>query len=426
MSVPNRQQGPKIFSDYNIQLPSFRSTILDNDLRVLELNDGSQEIIRIDYVYKTGRVNESVRASAKAAFYLLREGTRLTTSHEMAEKFDYYGAYVRVFAGLEYSSLSLVVMSRYFEEVWPIFIEMITDPDFTQDELNKYQRIHSEKLRNELSKNDVLAYRRLTEIIFGSNHPYGYNTEPSDILALSLAEVNTYRDNSHGTNNCFVVLSGKYNQAVADTCKKTLGSIEMKSTPFKQTFMEPDQNAAFEKLSTDQTAQSSLKIGRRLFKRKHPDFSKMHVTNTILGGYFGSRLMKNIREEKGFTYGIYSSVDAWKEDGFFYISADISNNAIEPTIEEIHNEIGRLKSEPISDDEFRMVKNFMLGQILHLIDGPFASGQLMKNIYAKELDIEHFKNHIDGIKGTSKNDVMEMAQKYLDEKSFITVLAGNF
>ena len=200
----------------------------------------------------------------------------------------------------------------------------------------------------------------------------------------------------------------------------------MISTPFKQTFNQPVDQSLFEKIATDQTAQTSLKIGRRLFKRKHEDFSKLQFTNTVLGGYFGSRLMKNIREEKGFTYGIYSSVDTWKEDGFFYISADISNTAIDPTIEEIHNEIKRLQTEAIPDNEFKMVKNFMLGQILHLIDGPFASGQLIKNIYAKDLDIEHFKNHIEGIKNTTKNDVIEMARKYLDEKSFITVLAGNF
>ncbi|NNE26721.1 MAG: insulinase family protein [Saprospiraceae bacterium] len=426
MNIPNRQQGPRIFSDYNIQLPSFKSTMLANDLELIELNDGSQEIIRVDYVYKSGRVNESVRASAKASFYLLREGTRNTTAHQIAEKFDYYGAYIRVFAGLEYSSLSLVVMSKYFEEVWPVFLEMITDPDFTEDELSSYKRIYSEKLRNELSKNDVLAYRRLTEIIFGDQHPYGYNTEPSDILALKLDQVNAYRDTCHGTNNALAVISGKYSEKVSELCKASLGAIDMKTSTFKQEFFNPDIKHVFEKLATDQTVQTSLKIGRKLFKRKHSDFSKMQVANTLLGGYFGSRLMKNIREEKGYTYGIYSSVDVWKEDGFFYISADVSNNAIEPTIEEINKEIKRLQTEPVPDNEFRMVKNFMLGQILHLIDGPFASGQLIKNIYAKELDIEHFKNHIDGIKGTTKNDVMEMARKYLDEKSFITVLAGNF
>ena len=226
MNAPNRQQGPKIFSDYNIELPSFESSVLKNGLEVLELNSGSQEIIRVDYVYKTGRVNESIRASAKASFYLLREGTRNTTSHQMAEKFDYYGAYIRVFAGLEYSSLSLVVMSRYFKEVWPVFLEMLTDPDFTEDELSKYKRIHSEKLRNELSKNDVQAYRRLTELIFGSDHPYGYNTEPADILALSLSQVNNYRDNCHGSNNAVAVISGRYNSDISELCRNTLGAID--------------------------------------------------------------------------------------------------------------------------------------------------------------------------------------------------------
>ncbi|NNF21322.1 MAG: insulinase family protein, partial [Saprospiraceae bacterium] len=191
-------------------------------------------------------------------------------------------------------------------------------------------------------------------------------------------------------------------------------------------FKEEKSADSFLRIKTNNQVQTSLKIGRKLFSRKHSDFSRVQVLNTILGGYFGSRLMKNIREDKGFTYGIYSSVDTWKRDGFFYISADLGNDFVREANDEIYKEIDKLKSDLVPYNEFSMVKNYMLGQILHLVDGPFATGQLIKSIYAKDLDIEHFKNHIKTIKSMTRNEVMEMAQKYLEKNTLTTVLAGNF
>jgi len=149
------------------------------------------------------------------------------------------------------------------------------------------------------------------------------------------------------------------------------------------------------------------------------------VLNTILGGYFGSRLMRNIREEKGYTYGIYSSFDAWLREGYFYISTDVGAEYTEKTMEEIAVEIGKLKQYPVEEAELKMVKNYLLGQSLNLIDGPFATAQLIKSLKAKNLDLNTFEKAVETIKKIDASRLTELANTYLDTESFTTVLVGN-
>jgi len=424
MTTLNRKEGPPIVIDYPLEFPPFSKTTLANGVPVYEVNSGTQDIIKVDLVFKVGRVNEIKRASSKASMRLLREGTSNNSSAELAYKFDYYGAIVKIFSGLEYSYINIVCLTRHLESVWETFLEMVLQPKFDEKEIDKYKVVTSQNLRNQLSKNDVLSYRKITEIIFGSSHPYGYNTEISDIESLTRDHIQKFWQNNIGFNNAFLVLSGKYGHALRQKIIKSIESIELIASPKKGNFFETTLKKVTERIPTTNQKQTSLKIGRRMFGRMHEDYSKVQMLNTALGGYFGSRLMMNVREEKGYTYGIYSSIDSWKEDGFIYISADVANKNLEPTITEIYKEIEKLKTKLLPDEEFKMVKNYMLGQMLHLIDGPFATAQLIKNIHTKDIEIEHFKAHVSLLKSLEAKDILEMANKYLDINYFTTVLAG--
>ncbi len=426
MEIVDRKKGPKIQTDYNIQIPEFMSQVLGNGLKLFAVNSGTQDIIKIELVFRTGRVDEIKRASAKTTFQLIREGSQTLNADELANKFDFYGAYIKIFSGLEYASISIVTLCKYFEETWGPFLDMIKNPAFEEPEINKYTSVASQRLTEQLVKNDIISFRVLTEQLFGESHPYGYNTEPEDFLKLSREDLVSFFDKNVGFNNAAVVLSGRITDNIRTKVISDLEQINKQSRTETIRFNSDEIVPDFISIPSANQAQTSLKMGRLLFQRLHPDYSKMQVLNTILGGYFGSRLMKNIREDKGYTYGIYSSLETWKKGGFLYISADLANDSVDQTLEEIRKEFRRLKSELVPMDEFIMVKNFMLGQCLHLIDGPFATGQLIKNVYAKDLDIEHFKNHIEEIKTISRNDILELAIDYLDENTFSTVLAGNF
>ena len=421
----DRNKGPKIYTDFDLKIKGVEHTKLDNGLEVYEVNSGTQHIVKIELIFRTGRIYETKRASAKATFSLLREGSTRKNSEELAEFFDYYGAVVKGECNMENSAVSIVVVERYFEKVWPVWLHMVFYPMFSTEEIDKYKQVSSQKLINALAKNDVQGYRIFTEKIFGENHPYGYNTMPEDILSLNRNDILEFYNAQLGLQNAFLVISGKYESSTKEYIHSSLSKIQRQSQQVLSSgFISKENSLETLRVPTENAVQISIKTGKRLFPRKHPDFYKMKFMNMVLGGYFGSRLMKNIREEKGYTYGIYSSVHSWKQDGFFYISADVANEYLDATLEEIKKEIQNLQDALISTEELSMVKNYILGQSLNLLDGPFAIGHLVKNLVSKDLSVEDFEQNVALTKAISKGDIRNMARKHLDTNQFTTVLAG--
>lgn len=422
----NRKEGPIIQNSFDLSIKNVSELDLSNGLKIIELNSGTQEIIKLELVLKAGRVNEKKVAAAKAAIRLLREGSSDYTASDLANKFDFYGASVRLSTGMEYSSVSLVCMTRFFNDIFPIWLNMLLSPIYDLSEVEKYIQIESQKLTNQLSKNDVTSYRVFTEKLFTSEHPYGYNTEPEDILNLKKQDIQKYYDEEINFERGFVFLSGHYPESIRQKIIKSFEAISKPSSQGEVKYFDPQQAIGLLNINTDNELQASIKIGKLLFNRKHEDYNAFSFMNTILGGYFGSRLMKNIREEKGYTYGIYSLVESWNHGGFFYISADVGKDLTEPTQVEIMKEINILKNELVDEEELSMVKNYLMGQSLNLIDGPFATSQLIKSLYTKNLDIEDFHNHIKSIKDMNAKKVQKMAEKYLNENSLLTVLVGGY
>lgn len=422
----DRSKGPVIHNDFDLQIKDVETSELANGIRLIELNSGSQDIIKIELVLDCGRIHESKIAAAKAAIRLLREGTTSKDSNALANLFDYYGASVKIKTGLEVSSISLVCLTKFFNNVWDVWMDMILNPIFSEEEIDKYKSIESQKLRNQLAKNEIISYRVITEKIFGSDHPYGYNTMPEDIKSLTRDDVVEFYNTQCHYKGGILVLSGKYSQSIKNRIVESFSELSKEVNQKTPNFYNHDNLEKSIIELTDNDLQSSIKLGKALFERRHADFSAFQFTNTILGGYFGSRLMTNIREEKGYTYGIYSIIDTWRRGGFFYISTDVGSDLVDPTMNEIWHEIEVLKNEIVPEEEIEMVKNYVLGQALNLIDGPFATAQLVKSLFIKKLTIEDFDSHIKTMKNMSAQDIITMANKYLHKETFTSVIVGGY
>jgi predicted Zn-dependent peptidase len=158
--------------------------------------------------------------------------------------------------------------------------------------------------------------------------------------------------------------------------------------------------------------------------KTHKDFHSLTVLNTILGGYFGSRLMTNIREDKGYTYGIGSGMIPLKKAGYFFISTEVGVEVCNKAIDEIYIEINRLRNESISEKELILVKNYMIGSFLRSIDGPFALANRFKSIMEYDLDYSYYDDYISTIKNIKASDLLNLANKYLDPNSMTEVVAG--
>jgi len=171
-----------------------------------------------------------------------------------------------------------------------------------------------------------------------------------------------------------------------------------------------------------QSHQAAIRIGRKLFPQMHPDYPELHVLNTILGGYFGSRLMNEIRENQGLTYGIYSSVDSFAKDGCFYISTETATDNIQKVIDSIRQETLKLQTELIPEEELQMARNYMMGHLMTQLDGAFASMDYIKSMKIEHLENEHFVRTVESIQNVTSARLQELAQKYMDLDQWITVV----
>jgi predicted Zn-dependent peptidase len=276
----------------------------------------------------------------------------------------------------------------------------------------------------ELDKVEVLAYRQITEAMFGAGHPYGYNSTPDMYRAITREDLHHYHRQWYTPANGMIFVSGDVSDHTLELLNRYFGQTPAHGVrphfEWSQTLPSP----TVQRLPKDGSLQTAIKIGRRMFNRKHPDYNGMYVLNTILGGYFGSRIMLNIREKRGFTYNIYSTLDAMMHDGYFYIATEVNPDKTKATIRQIFKEIQRLREEPVPAEELAMVRNYLMGMLLNGLDGPLNSSDVVKGLITEGLSADQFNSLVHTILNITPEELQELAQRYFQADAFWTVTVG--
>jgi zinc protease len=424
MSV-NRSIAPPIKPIRNIKYPDLNYYTLDNGIKVTEINKTDQEIVQIELMNSAGRIQEDKMMASRVTATLLKDGAGGKSGQEIAEKVDYYGGSISSGSNLDISRAGLFTLTQYQDKVIPYLADIWLQPNFTETELLKHKKNKIQKLQEELSKPDTVSYRSITEELFGIQHPYGYNSNQQLYDQLSIDDVNQHFSQHFGHNNMEMVLTGKVSAHTRKLINQHFGQFQKTITPKTYTGPQLDLQPESKFMSIGSPYQTSIKIGRRLFTRDHPDYAAMFVLNVVLGGYFGSRLMSSIREDKGYTYNIYSSLGTFRHDGFFYIATDVDHELVHRTKDEIYHQIDRLQQDLISEKEMEMVRNYILGHFLSMLDGPFNIAQLVKTFIIHGLDPDHFNNMKDTVENIQPDQLRTLAQQYLDRNQMIEVIVGN-
>lgn len=421
----NRKAGPG-FRDINqIAIPNAQVITLDNDIKVYLIDLGSQELVKIDILLRGGRLLEKKMLESRFTSAMIREGNIKMSGRELAEFFDYHGATLRTGSSLVYNFLSLTTMSKFFETLLPVYSELYYEPTFPEEEIVNFKKILSDKLRLDMSKDEYVSYRLLTEAIYGSKHPYGYNTEQRYIAKIEREDILGYYRRAFVPKHTSLIVSGKFPKNIESTMNKYFGQSSSESSNLKVPRTAESLGTQRIERKAHSIHQTSLKIGRRLFDRFHPEFPVFYILNTILGGYFGSRLMTVIREQKGYTYNIYSMFDHLIKDGYFYISAEVGNEYLIDTVIEIYNQIEILQSVLVTDEELAMVKNYLMGSFLNLIDGPFNVASFYQNLLVDNYDIKDFQSFVEKLLSVTPGEIRDCARKYLCRENMIEVFVGN-
>ena len=421
----NRKIAPSIKPIRNIQYPSLYYYTLDNGIKVTEINKTDQEIVQIELINSAGRIQEDKMMASRVTATLLKDGAGGKSGQEIAEKVDYYGGSISSGSNLDITRAGLFTLTQYQDKVIPYLADIWLEPNFDESELLKHKNNKIQKLREELSKPDTVSYRAITEELFGIHHPYGYNSNKVLYENLDIDDVNRHFNSHFGHNNMELVVTGKVTKETRRLINQYFGQFKKVITPKLYSAPASNIQAQDQHISIGSEYQTSLKIGRRLFTRNHPDYAAMFVLNVVLGGYFGSRLMSSIREDKGYTYNIYSSLGTFRHDGFFYIATDVDHELVDKTKAEIYHQIERLQEDLISAKEMEMVRNYILGHFLSMLDGPFNIAQLVKTFIIHELSPHHFNEMKETVENIQAEQLRTLAQKYLNKDQMIEVIVGN-
>lgn len=394
---------------------------LPNGATVHFVNGGSQDILKLDIISNAGRWFEKQWGLSFFTSTLLTKGTASKNSFEIAEIFDRYGAHVEISAGLDTTTLSLYSLGYNLSPVLTLLLEILNGPLFPEKELVQSRSIYLQNLKVNEEKTSFQASRLIRRNIFGEEHPYGKELGEQDVLTLQAPMLKDFYQKHFCDFQ--VIVSGKVDDKIQSEIIATLSALRWSKTNEKLTAsVRPGKR--HEVIAREGSVQVSVRMGRRSVLRTDKDYFDVLFLNHILGGFFGSRLMKNIREEKGLTYGIYSALHAMRNDSYMVIGADVNKENRSLIFEEIRSELKRLRTELISEDELDLARYHFIGSLQTEIATPFAHADKIKTILNYNLDPLHYASMIDRIDGVSAQELMEAAEKYFNEESFFEAAAG--
>lgn len=420
----NRTIAPPLQEITSLQLPKPELIHLDNGIPVYIVRMGTQPVVKMELVFQAGRWKESKKLISRAASRLLKEGTKTRSGADIAETVDFYGGSISFPANLDTSNVVLFCLTKHFDKLLPLVDDLLTNPAFAEDDLAKFKRRSVQRLKIDTGKTDVVAYRKVTEAIFGKDHPYGYNSHTKMFDYIQQEDLITHFQNHYRAGNLKIFLSGYPTEDVLEQLNKTLGrNLPQGLTVPNKGIIDPNLTQKIH-ISKQNNLQTAIRIGSKLFNRNHEDYKGMYVLNTILGGYFGSRLMMNLREDKGYTYGVYSNLEPMVYDGYFTVSTEVAKGSAKDAISEIYTEFERLRKEPISTKELQMVRNYILGYLLTGLDGPFNVADIIKIYTLDGVKENYYNDFVDSVKTITPETIQALANKYFNKENMYEVVVG--
>ena len=412
----------KQVNDINFIAPQKQE--LANGIKVFTVNAGKQELVRIEFVFENVNWDESKPLQAIAVNHLINNGTDKLTAREIADKVDYYGAFLQTDYGADQSSIKIYTLNKHLGSVLPILWSVLNESIFPQQELDIFKQNQQQSLKVSLQKNDFIARKNFAHAIFGTS-TYGSDIDVEDYQAIERADLVAYFSAAYKPENCTIFVAGKFEAPEFDLLNANFGkdwNNEAPSAINQFSFEGTPKGEIF--IERADAIQSAIRMGTLSINRSHPDFAGFQVLNCLLGGYFGSRLMANIREDKGYTYGIGSAIVSLKDAGYFFIATEVGADVCTSALNEIEKEIDLLKSAAVSEQELSLVRSYMLGSMLGSLENAFSHADKFKNIYYSGLDYDYYDNYIHTVKSITAEQLKALANKYLNTEDFTKVVVG--
>ena len=408
-----------------VQMPQ-RCT-MPNGVSLNVLDSGDNEVVRIDLLMEGGRWQQLQPLQALFTNRMLREGTFRYSAGEIAEKLDYYGAWLELSSASEYAYITLYSLNKYLPQTLEILESIVKEPVFPEKELGVIIENNIQQFMVNSSKVDFLAHRALMKAVYGEVHPCGRLVQKEDYGRINPAVLKEFYDRHYHSRNCTIYVSGK----VGDDCVRRIEDMFGKDV-FGKDFRKPERREFIPVSSMDKrifveyadAMQSAVRMGMLSLERHHPDYLKTRVMVTLFGGYFGSRLMSNIREEKGYTYGISAGIVSCPGPEMLVINTETANEFVEPLIREVYHEIDCLQNDLVPEEELAMVKNYMLGEMCRSYESAFSLADAWMFVQVSGFGDTHFEDALNAVRDITPEDIRELAGKHLCKEKLKEVISG--
>jgi predicted Zn-dependent peptidase len=303
-----------------------------------------------------------------------------------------------------------------------IVLDVIKNAQFPENEIDIYKKNNKQRLKVQQQKTSYLCRKAFYETLFGNTSPIASYSLPIDYESFSRETLVEFHHKYYAQTIKYITLAGDVNDDVIEQISLFSASFipSQSDNKYRNETIIPENKAVKKEKST----QATLRVGRKIINRSHPDYRKLQLVNLVLGGYFGSRLMKNIREEKGLTYGIYSVLESYLDDGCFYVEADVNNDKTHVAIEEIYKEINSLCVELVPEKELITAKNYLLGSLLRSIDGPFTIVDRNRILLDYGFKPNYYDEFIEIINTTTPEELRDLCNKYLKPENLVEITCG--
>ncbi|MCB0478493.1 MAG: insulinase family protein [Crocinitomicaceae bacterium] len=417
----DRTVQPEINLDTNFDFIKPNEFKIRNSIPCYWIEDHYNESYKIELVFNSGTRFQQKKLVSSFMNNLLLSGTNSMNSSQISERIDFYGGYIKIDTDKDHSIVSVFGLKKNIVKILSFVLHNINNCKFPMNEIENYRMISSEKFKQNQEKVSHLARRKFTESLFGKNTSYCQvpdfedyaNVKESDIIDLFSSNI------IYGLKGIFIV------GAMDKNLMKELEGIPFYAYKDKKLdFSFEGKDGQTEKISKKGALQSAIRLGNICMDKNHEDFIGFSILNTLFGGYFGSRLMSNIREDKGYTYGIGSGIVPLQEKTYFFISTEVKAEVYEDTLKEIKKEIDILHQEKIDAGELFKVKNYLKGKFIQGSDGPFAMMERFKSLWFHGLDYSYYDKYLQTVDQITADDLQKIAQNHLQFDKMNKIIAG--
>src|ERR1700694_5280519 len=416
----NRKQAPVIQDavDFDLKLKPYEKFTLRNGVDVYAIDAGPEDVLQVEWVFYAGNWFEEKNLVAASTNFLLKNGTRNKNAFQLNEHFEYYGAYVNRNCYNETATITLHCLNRHLAALLPVVREIMVDAVFPEEEIRTYKQNMKQRLDVNLKKSDFVAGRLIDAYLYGDTHPYGRYTRFEDFDEVNREQLAEFYRNYYQQGKFLLFVAGKIPAGLFELLDQHFGDLLQRPVPVQPVPAHAATEKKYRVVNDAEGVQGAIRIGAHFPNRHHPDFARTQVLNNVFGGFFGSRLMSNIREEKGYTYGIYSYLENHMQQSAWIISTEAGRDVCEATIAEVYKEMEMLRKDPVDDEELLLVRNYMMGSILGDLDGPFHIINRWKNIILNDLDPDYFYKQMETIRKVTAAELQQLANKYLLPENF--------